>query len=88
MVAVEGLGTTVLAAVTAATLLVESDCSTGDEQGKKKGGGQQRRKENQISYCDKLAFSEATHSFCSTKFRDELLATISSISTLDHVFQP
>lgn len=49
MDAVEGPETTVLAAVTAETLLVESDCSTGDEQ-KKKGGGQQRRKKNQISY--------------------------------------
>lgn len=51
MDAVEGLGTTVLAAVTtetAETLLVESDCSTGDEQKKKKGRGQQRRK-NQIN---------------------------------------
>lgn len=47
MDAVEGLGTTVLAAVTAETaetLLVESDCSTGDEKEKKKGRGQQRRK--------------------------------------------
>lgn len=44
MVAVEGLGTTVLAAVTAATLLVESDCSTGDEQGKKKGRGATKKK--------------------------------------------
>lgn len=47
MDAVEGLGTTVLAAVTAETaetLLVESDCSTGDEQKKKKGGGNKEEK--------------------------------------------
>lgn len=49
MDAVEGLGTTVLAAVTAETaetLLVESDCSTGDEKKKKKEGGNKEEKEN------------------------------------------
>lgn len=49
MDAVEGLGTTVLAAVTAETaetLPVESDCSTGDEKKKKKEGGNKEEKEN------------------------------------------
>lgn len=49
MDAVEGLGTTVLAAVTAETaetLLVESDCSTGDEKKRKKEGGNKEEKEN------------------------------------------
>lgn len=47
---------------------------------KKKGGRQQRRKKSKFIHFDKLTFSEATHSFCSTKFRGEFLATISSIS--------
>lgn len=47
MDAVEGLGTTVLAAVTAETaetLLVESDCSTGDEKKKKRRGATKKKK--------------------------------------------
>lgn len=50
MDAVEGLGTTVLAAVTAETaetLLAESDCSTGDEQ-KKKGREATKKKKIKI----------------------------------------
>lgn len=55
MDAVEGLGTTVLAAVTAETaetLLAESDCSTGDEQRKEKKGRKvtKKKKKNQISH--------------------------------------
>lgn len=49
MDAVEGLGTTVLAAVTAETaetLLVESDCSTGDEQKKKKREGATKKEKS------------------------------------------
>lgn len=87
MDAVEGLGTTALAAVTAATLLVESDCSTGDEQKKKRRGATKKKRKSNFIHCNKLTFSEAKHPFCSTKFRDEFLATISSISTSDHVCQ-
>lgn len=53
MDAVEGLGTTVLAAATAETdetLLVESDCITGEEKEKR---GQERKKKSNFIHFDK-----------------------------------
>lgn len=79
--AVEGLGTTVLAAVTAVTaetLLVESDCITGEEQQKKqtknktnKKNTTKKRKKNQTSYTLTNKHVQKQDSVCSTKFRDE-----------------
>lgn len=49
MDAVDGLGTTVLAVVaaeTAETLLVESDCITGEEKRQKKNNKEEKKKSN------------------------------------------
>lgn len=56
MDAVDGLGTTVLAAVaaeTAETLLVESDCITGEEKRQKKKRTTKKKKKSNFKHFDK-----------------------------------